>query len=336
VTERSEHLFSLLENTARPRDVRVRYTDVRVPGGRVGHAVGRDGRRHLLVPLAAEDTRTEDRTSRGVTITIRRLADRSESTVFLDVACELPELRDLFAEVCDEMLQRLDAATDAQPGLVCREVLQRWRELLAPAGDTLLSRERLAGLLAELHFLELAAMGDPEMAARTWTGPDNARTDFTGAHAGVEVKATTSRENLRVEIHGLGQLDSRPYEELYLYVEQLEPVPLGGDCLPDVIQRLGDAHVDTAILLQGLRQAGYRHTDAEPYRRVRFRRLQQRTFRTTAAGFPRLTPADLRESTLPDRISRVRYTIDLTDVTSVPGFMDDPSPALAHLLGSSR
>ncbi|MEU9507133.1 PD-(D/E)XK motif protein [Micromonospora sp. NPDC048170] len=336
MTERSEHLFALLEDNAPLQDIRIRYTNVHVPGGRVGHAVGRDGRRHLLVPLASGDNRTEDRTSRGVTITVRRLADNGRSSVFLDVACELAEMRDLFAEVCDEMLQRLEAAPGIQPGPVCRGVLQRWRELLAPAAGELLGRDRLAGLLAELHFLELAAAIDPDLALATWTGPDNARIDFIGNSAGVEVKATTAREQLRVEIHGLRQLDPGPLDELYLYVEQLESVPFGGDCVPDAVERLGLANVDTVRLLQALARSGYRHTAAESYRLVRFRRLQQRTFRTTSPGFPRLVPADLREPTLPDRISRVRYTIDLTGATLVPGFVDGVDQAVMHLIGTPQ
>ena len=38
MSERSEQLFALIEGDP-ARDVRVRYTDIRVPGGRVGHAV---------------------------------------------------------------------------------------------------------------------------------------------------------------------------------------------------------------------------------------------------------------------------------------------------------
>lgn len=312
----------------------MRATDVRVPGGRVGHAVDREGRRHLLVPLAPADARAEDRTSRGVTITVRRLTDDGRDTVYLDVACEVPELQDLFADVCDEMLQRLQAAAGAQPAPICRDVLERWRELLAPAHDDLLGRERLAGLLAELHFLERAVAVDPGLALRTWTGPDRARIDFTGAHAGVEVKATTIREGLRVEIHGLGQLDPGSMEELYLYAEQLEPVPIGGDSVPDAQHRLCDAGVDKAVLLQGLAQAGYSHLEEDTYQQVRFRCLQHRTFRTTAPGFPRLIAAELRDPTLTDRIRQVRYTIDLTDVAAMSGLVSDPATAAAHLLGT--
>src|SRR5690606_32653511 len=98
VTERSEGLFALLEQTAHITDVHIRHTDVRVPGGRVGHAVSSDGRRHLLVPLTGSDERVEDRTSRGVTIKVRQLLDDGTPIDYLDVACELPEIRDLFAE----------------------------------------------------------------------------------------------------------------------------------------------------------------------------------------------------------------------------------------------
>jgi hypothetical protein len=332
VTERSDALFTLLEQTARITDVHIRYTDVQVPGGHVGHAVSHDGRRHLLVPLSDSDERIEDHTSRGVTISVRELLDNGTSSQYLDIACELPEIRDLFAELCDEMLRRLDGTAGRQPGHVCRRVLQRWRDLLAPATGDLLGRDRIAGLLAELHLLESAAALDPDRALHTWTGPDNARIDFTGAAAGIEVKATTFREALRVEIHGLEQLAQGGLQELYLYVEQLEPVPFGGDCVPDTVGRLTTAGVETVELLKKLRQTGYDHADADAYRHVQFRRTRRYTFRTTVPGFPKLTDEDLRAAPLPGRISRIRYTIDLSGHASVPGLVDDSRAAVAHLL----
>jgi hypothetical protein len=180
--------------------------------------------------------------------------------------------------------------------------------------------------------MELAATLDPDGVLRNWTGPDNGRIDFTGVSAGVEVKATTTREQLLVEIHGLSQLDSRDLEELYLYLEQLEPVPIGGDCVPDAVSRLRTAGVDTVGLLRSLAKAGYRQFDAEAYRHIRFQCLQRRTYATTYPGFPRLTPGLLGGQRLPERIIRLRYTIDLTDSESIPGLVKDPLVAVAHLL----
>jgi hypothetical protein len=89
--------------------------------------------------------------------------------------------------------------------------------------------------------------------------------------------------------------------------------------------------VETVELLKKMRQIGYDHADADAYGHVQFKRTRQCTFRTTAPGFPRLTDEDLQAS-LPERISRIRYTIDLSGHASVPGLVDDSGTAVRHLL----
>lgn len=334
MTGPSEDAFGLIENGPLKQELRIRDSDVTVAGGSVRHAVDRLGRRHLLVPLAGGQEATEDRNSYGVSLSGRDLVDRNRCERFLDVACEMAELRDLFAVFCDDLLERL-AADSGPPAAVCSAVLERWRELFNPRRGALLGSEALVGLLAELHFLEQLAARSPRRAVDLWTGPDKARTDFTGGHAAVEVKAATGRDRVAVVIHGLHQLDQAQLEDAYLYVEQCEAVPVGGDSVPDVVSRLLSAGVDRAGLVRGLSMVGYVDRDAEAYRRVRFSVLSSRTFRVTTPGFPRLVPAALADPSLADRIFRVSYTIDLTDAAAVPGHLATIEPALDHLLTGS-
>jgi hypothetical protein len=275
-----------------------------------------------------------DRASRGVTITPRQLEHNGSSRQYLDVACELVALHDLFAVLCDEMLQQLGADPD-RPGQACQRVLDRWRVLLSPAESNLLGAEALTGLLAELRFMERLAIHDPSVALALWAGPSGGRFDFTASHAAVEVKATTARERLAVEIHGIQQLDSDPAGELYLHVEQFEVVPAGGDCVPDAVDRLLQLGVQASRLLENMAQIGYRFSDSEAYRKIRRVPRLHRTFRATAPGFPRLVPTSLADPTVLDRISRIRYTIDLTDASHIPGALHDVEAAVIHLLGGA-
>lgn len=331
MTGQSENAFGLIENGPLDQELRIRDSDVAVTVGFVRHAVDRLGRRHLLVPLAEGQEATEDRNSYGVSLSGRELVDRNRCERFLDVACEMVELRDLFAVFCDDLLERL-STENAPPAAVCSAVLERWRELFNPGRGALLGSDALVGLLAELHVLERVAAQSPGRAVQIWTGPDKARADFTGARAAVEVKATTGRDRVAVVIHGLNQLNQAQLEDVYLYVEQLEAVPVGGDSVPESISRLLSVGVDRAGLMKGLATIGYLDRDAEAYRRVRFNLLSSRTFRATAPGFPRLVPTALVDPSLADRIFRVSYTIDLTDTAAVPGYLAAIHPALDHLL----
>jgi hypothetical protein len=259
------------------------------------------------------------------------LLDKGHLDRYQDVMCESFELRDLFAVFSDDLLQRLSIET-APPAAVCTAVLDRWRELFSASRGALLGEGALAGLLAELHVVERIACRDAGNAVAIWTGPDKARSDFMGARAALEVKATTAREIILVEIHGLHQLDHAQLEDLYLYVEQFERVPVGGDNLPDAVERLLEMGVDRAGLLNGLAATGYYASDADAYRHVCFKLVSERTFRVTATGFPKLVPAALADPALADRIFRVNYTIDLTDTTVVPGHIPSLEPAVEHLL----
>jgi hypothetical protein len=294
---------------------------VTLAGGAVAHALDVSGRRHLLVPLVEAQRSMEDTTSRGVTIRTRTLLDEGEERRYLDITCELEELRDLFAVVCDEMLARL-RQTPQIPGAACRSVLDRWRNLLAPGPTPLLGRQALAGLLAELHFLERLAALTPWHAVELWTGPDRSRFDFSGEATSVEVKATTLRERVEVEIHGVTQLHPPPGMALFLRVERMEPVPRGGDSVPSAIERLRDAGVDAVALTRGLAEYGYVTTDAETYAKVRFRTLEDRYYRVDDQ-FPKITPASFVDPRILERVSRLRYTVELAH--EPPVRLDAPS-----------
>jgi Putative PD-(D/E)XK family member, (DUF4420) len=327
MTGSSENAFALIENGPVEQELRIRDSDVAVAGGYVRHAVDRLGRRHLLIPLADGQKATEDRNSYGVSLSGRELLDRNRRERYLDVACEMVELRDLFAVFCDDLLERL-SVEDAPPAVVCSSVLERWRELFNPKRGALLGSDALAGLLAELRVLEQVAARSPALAVHLWTGPDQARADFTGERAAVEVKATTGRDRVIVVIHGLRQLDQAQLEDLYLHVEQFETVPAGGDSVPEAVSRLLSIGVDRAGLMRGLATVGYLDRDADAYRRVRFNVISSRTFRVTAPGFPRLVPQALADPGLADKIFRVAYAIDVTDTAAVPGHLATIGPAL--------
>jgi len=331
MNEASENAFTLIEDGPAPRWLRMRDSDISVAGGLASHAIDAIGHRHLLIPLAAGQQSITDHRSHGVSLSPRNIADDRGQGRYIDVACEEADLRDLFAIFCDDLLDRLESDS-AEPAAVCTAVLDRWRDLFSPKGGRLLSDQTLVGLLAELHVLERIAERDLGSALHRWTGPDNARADFTGALAAIEVKATTNRERATVAIHGIKQLDQASLEEIYLHVEQFERVPFGGDSVPDAVQRLLDVGLSRSGLVRSLTAVGYLEADREAYELVRFDLIAARTFRASASGFPRLVPAALRDPSLALRVNDVHYSIDVSDGEDIPGFLPGIEPALDHLL----
>jgi len=331
MNEASENAFTLIEDGPAPRGLRMRDSDISVAGGFASHAVDALGRRHLLIPLAAEQQSIADHRSHGVSLNPRNLEDDRGRGRYIDVACEEADLRDLFAIFCDDLLDRLESDS-AEPAAVCVAVLDRWRDLFSPKGGRLLGEQTLVGLLAELHVLERIAERALGAALHLWTGPDKARADFTGVIAAIEVKATTNRERATVAVHGIQQLDQASLEDVYLHVEQFERVPSGGDSVPDAVRRLLEVGLSRSGLLRNLMSVGYLEADREAYELVQFKLTAARTFRASAPGFPRLVPSALSDPALALRVHDVRYSIDVSDGEGIPGFLPSIEPALDHLL----
>jgi hypothetical protein len=325
----SRKAFALLADGQRAGGLHVRESDVNVEGGPVLHAL-EGTRRLLLVPLAAEDRPVMDEGSKGVILRPRELDDAGALRRFQTVVCELSELNSAFETFCDEILEALADAPDNPPA-TCLMILERWRDLLEPRSSRLLGANALSGLLAELHLLErIASLGGAQGVLALWMGPEGARFDFMGEGSAVEVKATTSRDRFSVGIHGLLQLDPPSGTELYLYAEQLERVPADDDSVPDALDRLVASGIPRQALLAHVAQIGVLPADLDSYRIVRFRLLAHRTFRVQP-GFPRLVAAELTDPTMADRVTNVSYTIDLSDVSSLPGHMPEPDQAVKAL-----
>ncbi|MCG5446131.1 PD-(D/E)XK motif protein [Micromonospora sp. NIE79] len=327
MTGGAEEMFRRLEATDPPRQMRVLDSPVEVAAGPVAVGIDAAGRRHLLIPLTDRHPTVQDTTSRGVTVTTRGLEDDSRhSQRYADVVCDLPELNDIFAAFTDDLCQQLQRRP-GDPGRVCLEVLHRWRELLYPAPGPTLGPGALIGLLAELHFLELIGGHGGAPPLDLWTGPRSARTDFTSATAAVEVKATTHRDRLVVDVHGAGQLEERPGTDLYLYVEQFER-DSAGDSVPDAVDRLLATGIDRRVLLGALDAVGYRSDDADTYRQDRHRVKRVAAYHVNTPGFPRVTSAQL-DAPLQQHLVRLTYSIDLS---AFDHHLMDASAAAAALL----
>ena len=326
----SHQAFALLAEGRRAGGLHVRESDVAVASGPVLHAL-EGTQRLLLVPLTADDQAVTDEGSRGVILRPRDLDDAGTLRRFQTVVCELSELNSAFETFCDEILEDLSEAP-SNPPASCVAVLERWRDLLEPRSSRLLGANALSGLLAELHFLEkLVSFGGAAGALDLWMGPGGARFDFMGRGSAVEVKATTSRDSFSVGIHGLLQLDPPSETQLYLYAERLERVPAGDDSVQDALDRLVTSGIPRQGLLAHVAQLGVLPADMASYQTIRFRQLAHRAFRVEP-GFPRLIAGELSDPTMADRVTKVSYSIDLSDVANIPGHVPDLDLVMSTLI----
>ena len=322
--------FAILAEAQAADRMQIRETEVAVAAGLVLHAMD-GGTRVLLIPLKTEEATQLDEESRGVVLRPRDWLDEGVRRRFQTVVCEMPALNVPFESLCDEILQALDEAP-TNPARRCLEVLERWRDLLGPRASRLLGENALIGLLAELHLLEaLVQVAPPADALGRWMGPTGSRFDFVGGSAVVEVKATTSRDQFSVTIHGLLQLDPPDGSALLLYAEQMERVPVGGDSVPDAVERLVASGVSRRDLLGLLAALGYLAADMDDYRTVRFRELDVRAFEIVV-GFPRLVRSGLVDPGMADRVNNVSYSVDLSDVLLLPGHLPDVAEVTRRLM----
>ncbi len=290
-------------------EFRVLNTAVRVATGIVLYALDSEGYYHLLLPVREETLVPPDRRSAGVHILPRLLEEEGSKAHFIDVACRKADLNEVFTHLADDMLSVLGVdATD--PFGTCRRVLIKWRELIERESVSILSREALAGLFAELVELRRVIGRNPECLVR-WVGPVGGRHDFVAGQTALEVKASLRRDGRFFEVHGVEQLTPPEMGALFVAAVKLEAGEAGGESVPEVIKQLINHGVDSRDLLSRLAAAGYDARDARHYEEIRYRVVEERIY-PVVEHFPRITAASFASGSTPSGVTRIQYTIDLS------------------------
>ena len=289
----------------RREEFRVIETSITVPAGKILAALDNAGCRHLFAPIAGNAPLAEDRISRGVHLKERLLIDGNRTQRFVDASCQDPRWNGLFSVLAEEMLAEI--GREPSPSRAWRAVLQRWRDLLDHEPPTPLSREELIGLFGELWLLRLM-LGQRSDALSCWRGPGGDRHDFRQNGQAIEVKTTTRREVWEAEIHGVEQLLAPENGSLWLiYIRLAESH--SGQNLPELIASV-QALTEASALARLLVAAGYYAGDVSQYNEPRLAFQEARAFPVND-DFPKVIPASFVDSTVPDRVVKLRYRIDL-------------------------
>lgn len=284
---------------------------MQVDAGAVRVGLDGFGSRHLLVPLRGGSIARDER-SGGVVLVPQELSIDGRQQLFADLVCTRPELNDVFGALAADICLSLEQ-TGGDPPTIISNALARWRELLGRAQATAeFGRASTIGLQGELIVLGRALVEAGPSALLAWTGPQRLHHDFRNGAAAVEVKTTAAREGLRVEVHGLEQLDSSADVHLTLVVVKLIEDP-AGDSLPEIVERLLKQVGDRTLLLERIRGSGYAHGETKPPDQAahwpRFA-ISDILMWPVDDNFPAVRRASLPPSA-PAALEQLRYTINM-------------------------
>ena len=316
------HLESLW-SAARVKPVTSRFrtadSGVVTPHGPVLVAVQDDHVRHLLVPIAARHSLTEDPDGQAVTLRRRVLEDETSRRTYAALALVDDRFGDLFRALCVEVLSRV-ASDPNRAAAALRRTLKDWRALLS-GSRRVLGPSELAGLFGELMLLREMLTLDPG-AVTFWTGHSGTAQDFHRGTIALEVKSTTSPEGREVRIHGTGQLDGGDQGRLLLTWFRLRTDR--GRSVPELVDELLKSTDDEDALLSALKEAGFLQVDRDVYAHRVFDVVECRTFEV-GPGFPRITAGGLTGDAALAGLDGIHYDLDLDSAPAAAAAVDvDP------------
>ena len=269
----------------------------------------------LQIPMTEEVTQKFSTDTRSPSLVLTRDTYRDQACALITL--KEPALRSVFEVFCDDFLMK-SMAQPEQAALTASALLKRWRNLFSASSAKVLTPEEETGLIAELEVLERLLQERGEIAFLRWTGPDKARHDFSFDDVSIECKATLQKDGLFITIHGISQLEPAHDIPLRLIVRKYESTPTGDITLPGLVDRIvKHPHVSGPELLNQLAEIGYSHSGEAREDNNRYRFCEQHTFDVTDE-FPRLLQVGPS-----DRIQNIKYTIDLSSPSEIPGYRND-------------
>lgn len=237
------------------------------------------------------------------------------------------EAYSVLASIVDDMREGRSFLTATSNALhAYRELLNRRRGL---------TPERQQGLIGELLVLrEVRAVAGPDVALRSWLGPDAEQHDFGFPTFDAEVKTTTSEGRSHV-IGSVTQLQPSVGRPLWLVSVQLTRAGAsgGGIALADLVGELRTAFgAGNDRLLDHLRSLGWRDIDADLYR-TRYILRSTPAAHVVDDDFPALTRARLDAIVpRPELVGDVSYRVDVTTLEAgVP-----PEPLATFVQGENE
>lgn len=239
---------------------------------------------------------------------------------FIEVRLSDPSLLVSFGTFIDHLLGELSESTDDPEDTIIK-VFDLWKQLFRPNRPNRLSLETQIGICSELEELYSCVSSQGVLALNGWYGPENERHDFEFTDRSIECKGTRKQRGLLVQINGTRQLEPTGSKPLELIVRQYDRDPNGEVSIPSLCSRLLEF---TGFNREEFFSKLSRH-DISPQDLTdldKFDRFSRYGYVKFAVGddFPRIN-----QESLHPLICDMSYTLDLTNPTSIPGYLKGES-----------
>jgi hypothetical protein len=269
----------------------------------------------LLIGLTPSEEELNDTQTRGISVVTRELVTQGHKAArYLDIECQDAGGHAALDIIGGELAENL-AKQDGPPKEIVGRVLAKWRRFWGEVPKTLLSREELLGLFAELWFLTLWLLPKvgAEIAVERWRGPFGARHDFEWQGRSIEVKAASSTRGRIHHINGIEQLAPPENGELLLFSLGVREEAGAAKSLPDVIDICRSLFESTPEVLSrfeiGLARIGYSPAHDDEYKKAPLRVVEEALF-TVRDDFPRITEHEFAAG-IPVGVEAFSYEINL-------------------------
>lgn len=289
-------------------EVPSRTTAVGTGYGKVRMALGEQGEPRLLVPCGISEMGKQFLNTEALRIWTTRFSLNGSSSSFIDLQCLDQKLDAVFGDLVSELLSRLEAGNP--PGEAVSSTVEDFRALLVSSSRDDVTREKLLGLVGELHVLERLVKVHGSGILKAWVGPHEQRHDFRVGTQAIEVKTSARSDATHITVHGIDQLSPPKGGALLLVHLSLEETEGGNLTVAKLFDKLVKDGVDSVLLLDQLHSAGCDDPHDKVWNRSGFNVEGEQSWEVTT-GFPRLTEAELARGELPNGIDLLRYTVDL-------------------------
>lgn len=248
----------------------------------------------------------------GILIRLERGSSGQQHLIFELIDNEMVSLfraltRDLLHATSDLHSGSSDLAANR---LVLR--LEHWQKLLRRSKESILTRQKIIGLIGELQFLRglLAPKVGIEAAVQSWRGPHDEEQDFAYGDLLFEIKTQLSSADQHLQINSEAQLDPSSgriivnHRTLVASDKSDENAITLNQIVDELRTECGSSTLmATEALEVALLNVGYK--SREEYDEHYWRSARVRYFEVVDE-FPKFVP-----STIPYGISRLRYRISL-------------------------
>ncbi len=289
-------------------EIPTRPLSVSTSQGPLRMALGPSGELRFLLPVGMQTKVPRIPVGPNVSISDVIYSLGKDRLRFIDITCRAAELESVFAEVVDQIVERVADGQTAPEA--ARSTFAEFRSLLLTKAITPRPRSEVVGLIGELLALTRLLKRNNK-AWLAWSGANRDRHDIRAGDYSIEIKSTSRPGNMLATIHSAEQLRAPDNGALQLHRFAFEAVSGGEYSVERLASEAQRIASDPQAFLDRLKDCGCEAPDSPEWNEETFRLDAEWAFRVDG-DFPRITPASFQLGVLPGGITSIQYEVDLS------------------------